>query len=145
MTDRGPAPDQGNNLDVAAVARGPALGPALQSDRRESLFAALGVAGALLASSCCIVPLALVLLGVSGAWVGTLTALEPYKPVFAAAASVFVGLGFWYVYFRPKQACADGTYCARPEAPLITKLALWGAAVLVGLSITIDWWAPLFY
>jgi mercuric ion transport protein len=89
--------------------------------------------------------LALILLGVSGAWIGNLTALEPYKPLFAVATSVFVGFGFWHVYFKPKQACADGSYCARPEAPFVTKAALWLAAVLVALSITIDWWAPLFY
>ena len=123
----------------------PAPRLALPVDRREGLVAGLGVAGALLASSCCVVPLVLVLLGVSGAWVGTLTALEPYKPVFAAVTSIFVGVGFWFVYFRPKQVCVDGSYCSRPEAPLITKGALWLAAVLVGLSITIDWWAPLFY
>ena len=123
----------------------PAPRQTAHSDRREGLFAGLGVAGALLASSCCVVPLVLVLLGVSGAWVGTLTALEPYKPALAAITSVFVGLGFWFVYFRPKQVCVDGSYCARPEAPLITKVSLWLAAVLVGLSITIDWWAPLFY
>lgn len=127
------------------VAEGRPRAPTLQTDHREDLFAGLSVAGALLASSCCVVPLVLVLLGVSGAWVGTLTALEPYKPVLAAVTSVFVGLGFWFVYFRPKQACADGSYCARPAAPLITKVSLWLAAVLVGLSITIDWWAPLFY
>ncbi len=35
------------------------------------------VIGAVLASSCCIVPLLLVTLGVSGAWIGSLSALEP--------------------------------------------------------------------
>ena len=119
--------------------------PASNADRRESLFAGFGIAGALLASSCCIVPLVLALLGVSGAWVGTLTVIEPYKPVLAVITSVFVGLGFWFAYSRPKQACADGSYCARPAAPLLTKVALWASAVLVGLTITIDWWAPLFY
>ncbi len=116
-----------------------------RGDRRESWLAAAGVAGAVLASSCCVVPLALVLLGVSGAWIGNLTAIEPYKPLLAVATSAVVGLGFWHVYFRPKPPCADGSYCARPAAPLITKAALWLAAVLVGLSVTIDWWAPFFY
>jgi mercuric ion transport protein len=58
---------------------------------------------------------------------------------------VFVGLGFWHVYFKPRPACADGSYCARPAAPIVVRGALWLAAVLVALSITIDWWAPLFY
>ena len=47
----------------------------------------------------------LVLLGVSGAWIGNLTALAPYKPYFVAGTLVFLGLGFWHVYFRPRPAC----------------------------------------
>lgn len=114
-------------------------------DRRKSWFAAGGVVGAILASSCCIVPLVLVTVGVSGAWIGNLTALEPYKPYFAAVTVVLIGLGFWHVYFKPKPACEDGTYCARPESSRLTKAALWLATVLVLLAITINYWAPLFY
>lgn len=119
--------------------------PTADEDRRKGWFAAGGIVGAVLASSCCIVPLVLVTLGVSGAWVGNLTALEPYKPWFAGATLVFLGLGFRKVYFRPKRACEDGSYCARPESALITKSALWIATVLVILAMTIEWWAPLFY
>jgi mercuric ion transport protein len=112
---------------------------------RSSWFAAGGVAGAILASSCCVLPLVLVTLGVSGAWIGNLTVLEPYKPVFIAVAATFIGLGFWQVYFRPRAKCEDGAYCARPQSALITQIALWLAAALVILAATIDWWAPLFY
>ena len=115
------------------------------TDRRKGWLAAGGVIGAVLASSCCIVPLALVMLGVSGAWIGNLTALEPYKPLFAAVTMVFIGLGFWHVYFRPKPACADGSFCAQPKSYRITQSALWFATVLVVLALTISWWAPLFY
>lgn len=114
-------------------------------DRRKGWFAAGGILGAVLASSCCIVPLALVTVGVSGAWIGNLTALEPYKPYFAAVTVVLIGLGFWHVYLKPKPACEDGTYCARPESARLTKTALWLATVLVLLAITINYWAPLFY
>ena len=82
---------------------------------------------------------------VSGAWMGNLTALEPYKPYAAAVALVFIGLGFRQVYFKPKGACAEDSYCARPQASRITKSALWLATVLVLLALTISWWAPLFY
>ena len=119
--------------------------PESATDRRKGWLAAGGVTGAILASSCCIVPLVLVTLGVSGAWIGKLTALEPYKPYFAAVTLVFIGLGFWHVYFRPKPACADGSYCARPESSRITQSALWFATVLVVLALTIGWWAPFFY
>ena len=111
----------------------------------KRLFASLGVLGAFLASACCIVPLALVSLGVSGSWIGTLTALEPYKPLTSGVAIVFIGLGFWHVYFRAKPECIDGSYCARRQSSRIIRTALWGGFVLILLSITVNWWAPLFY
>lgn len=124
----------------------------LNSDRdgapeadRKGLFAALGLLGALLASACCIVPLALVTLGISGAWIGNLTALEPYKPVTSGIAIVFIGLGFWHVYFRAKPTCVEGSYCAQPQSSRITKTILWAATALVLLSLTLKWWAPLLY
>lgn len=119
--------------------------PAQIPDGKKGWFAAGGVFGALLASTCCIVPLVLVTLGVSGAWIGNLTALEPYKPLFAGIALVFIGFGFREVHFKPKSACEDGSYCARPESALITKSALWLATALVVLALTINWWAPYFY
>ena len=119
--------------------------PTQAVDRKKGWFAAGGVVGAVLASTCCIAPLLLLMLGVSGAWIGNLTALEPYKPIFASVALVFIGLGFRQVYFKVQPGCEDGSYCARPGAALITKTALWLSAVLVVLALTINWWAPLFY
>ena len=114
-------------------------------DGRTRWFAAGGMISALLVSSCCIAPLVFVLLGVSGAWIGSLTALEPYRAYFAAAALLFIGLGFSSVYFQARPACADGTYCARPRSAMLIKTALWLATALVALALTTNWWAPYFY
>lgn len=114
-------------------------------DGRTGWFAAGGMVGALLVSSCCIAPLVLVLFGVSGAWIGNLTALEPYRAYFAAAALVFIGLGFWSAYSQAWLACADGTYCARPRSAMLVKIALWLATALVAVALTVNWWAPYFY
>lgn len=130
-------------MSITNQERGHPAGEA--ESRRKGWFAAGGVAAAVLASSCCIGPLALLSLGVSGAWIGNLTALEPLKPVFAAVALLFIGLGVWQVYFRPHTICEPGSVCARPGSALFTKTALWSATVLVLAAITIDWWAPLFY
>ncbi|MEX2495027.1 MAG: mercuric transporter MerT family protein [Woeseia sp.] len=108
------------------------------------LFATAGIVGAALASSCCILPLLLVTLGAGGAWVGSLTALEPYKPYFLAATGLFLAGGFWHVYFRPRKACADG-YCTRPASRFVTKAVLQTGTVLAVLAATINYWAPLFY
>lgn len=118
---------------------------ASQSDRRGGGLAVVSVVGAFLASACCIVPLLLVTLGVSGAWIGNLTALEPYKPYITAATLVPLGFGFRQVYFKPKTVCEPGSYCARPRSAIITKIALWIATIFIVLAITIGWWAPLFY
>src|SRR5215472_4108367 len=48
--------------------------------RTQKLLAAGGVIGALATSSCCVVPLVLFGLGVSGAWIANLTQLAPYQP-----------------------------------------------------------------
>ena len=112
---------------------------------RRGLFATLGVLGAFLASACCIVPLALVTLGISGAWIGNLTELEPYKPLTGGLAIAAIAAGFWQVYFKARPACVEGSYCARPQSSRLTKSALWFAAVLVTLAMTLRWWAPLLY
>jgi len=119
--------------------------PEATSQGRDRLLVVGGMLGAIIASSCCVVPLLLITLGVSGAWIGNLTALEPYKAYFIAVTVVLLSAGFWYIYIKPKKACAEGSYCARPESGRITKIVLWFATVLVLINATVNYWAPLFY
>lgn len=107
--------------------------------------AAGGLLAAVLASSCCIVPLLLVTLGVSGAWIGNLSAMEAYKPFFVLITFVFLAIGFWQIYINPQRACSDGEVCARPFSDRLVKSVLWVATLLVLLAISVDFWAPLFY
>jgi len=71
-----------------------------RADIRRNWVTAGGVLGAVAASSCCILPLVLFSLGISGAWIGNLTALAPYQPVFVTATLGFLGYGYWLVYRR---------------------------------------------
>src|SRR5882672_7050354 len=112
--------------------------------RRQSLIAAGGLLGALAASSCCILPLALFGLGVSGAWIGNFTRLAPYQPWFIAATMAFLGYGYWLVYRSSKVACADGEVCARPLPNRIVKAGLILATILVVAALGFDFIAPLF-
>jgi mercuric ion transport protein len=80
------------------------------ASQTPKFLAAGGILAALGAASCCVVPFALFTLGISGAWIGNLTALEPYQPVFAAIAVASLGYGFYLVYRQPKAACAEGCY-----------------------------------
>lgn len=93
-----------------------------------------GVFGALAASSCCILPLALFSLGVGGAWIGNLTALAPYQPIFIATTLAILGFGFWQVY-GARPACATGAACARPLPRRLIKAGLWFAVALTGAAL----------
>jgi mercuric ion transport protein len=83
------------------------------------------VAAAVGASVCCLGPLLLLALGVGGAWIGSLTAMERYRPVWMAATLLFLGLAFARVYRKPKEdACASGSSCP-PNAGRRNKVPLW--------------------
>ena len=110
--------------------------------RRQGLMAAGGLLGALAASSCCILPLAMFGLGVSGAWIGNFTRLAPYQPYFIAATLAFLAYGYWLVYGR--RACSDGDACARPLPNRIVKASLILATFLVAAALGLDFIAPLF-
>jgi|TARA_R110002012_G_scaffold104644_3_gene245241 mercuric ion transport protein len=110
--------------------------------RKARMIAAGGILGALAASTCCIVPLILFSLGVSGAWIGNLTALEPYKPIFIVITLGFLGYGYWMVYRKPK-ACTEGATCARPLPNRLVKSALWASTILIVIALFWNWIAPV--
>ena len=106
------------------------------------LIAAGGILGALAASSCCILPLVLFSLGISGAWISNFTALAPYKLYFAAGTLALLGYGYYLVYVKSKQARADGS-CAQPLPNRLVKSSLWIATALVVAALAFDYVAPL--
>jgi mercuric ion transport protein len=99
-----------------------------------------GLLGALAASSCCILPLALFVLGAGGAWIGNLTALAPYQPVFIILTLGFLGYGFWTAYHRP--SCSEGGSCPRPISDRLLKIGLWTSTVIVAAAIAFPFVAP---
>jgi mercuric ion transport protein len=115
----------------------------MQPQRGQMLLAAGGLLGALAASSCCILPLLLFSLGVSGAWIGNFTQLAPYQPYFIAATLLCLGAGYWLVRRASKRACADGEACARPLPNRLIKAALVAATVLVMAALGFDLLASL--
>jgi len=111
--------------------------------RRQKLMAAGGILGALAASSCCILPLLLFSVGVSGAWIGSFTQLAPYQPYLIAATIACLGYGYWLVYRSSEVACGDGEACATPLSNRLVKVGLIVATVLVAVAIGFDFLAPL--
>src|SRR5438105_14991853 len=110
--------------------------------RRQGLMAAGGLIGALAASSCCILPLALFGLGVSGAWIGNFARLAPYQPYFIVGTLAFLGYGYWLVYRSSARTCADGEACARSLPNRIVKTSLVLATILVAAALGLDRTAP---
>jgi mercuric ion transport protein len=125
----------------------PARTPAAPDDatigRTQKFVAAGGILGAIAASSCCIAPLVLFSLGISGAWIGNLTALAPYQPYFIAATLACLGYGYWLVYRRIKAACAEDAACARPLPNRFVMFGLILATLLVAGTLAFDLLAPM--
>lgn len=103
-----------------------------------------GGLAALLASTCCLGPLVLVALGFGGAWIGNLTALEPYRPLLIGAALVAMYFA-WRRIYRPAQECKPGQACAIPQVRTTYKLIFWVVAALVVVALGYPYVLPLFY
>ncbi|MEK7246525.1 MAG: mercuric transporter MerT family protein, partial [Pseudomonadota bacterium] len=113
---------------------------------RESEKVILSLGGVLAGigtTTCCVIPFTLVSLGAGGAWLSNLTALAPYQPYFLTAALALLAAGFWRVYRRPQAACADGTYCAKPDSDRIAKIGLWTGVILVVAALAFNTVVPL--
>lgn len=111
---------------------------------QQGFIAAGGILGAIVASSCCILPLVLTVFGVSGAWIANLRALAPYQPIVIAMTAAALGYGFYLVYWKPRRASVDGAVCTRPlVSNRIVQGALWLATLIVLLAITFEYWFPL--
>ena len=103
-----------------------------------------GGLAALLASTCCLGPLVLVALGAGGAWIGNLSALEPYRPLLLGAALVALFLAYRRI-FRPVQDSKPGEVCAVPQVRRGYQVVFWIVAALVIVALGFPYVLPLFY
>jgi mercuric ion transport protein len=116
----------------------------MSNPKRGNSFLIAGILSAIGASICCVGPLVLLALGVSGAWIGSLTALEPYRPIFIGLTLLFLAGAFYRLYLvRP--GCSDESVCANPRTLKRQRLGFWIVTVLVLGLIAVPWLAPLFY
>ncbi len=104
----------------------------------------VGGLAAILASTCCLGPLVLVALGLSGAWIGNLTQLEPYRPFFIAGALVALFFAGRRI-FRPAQDCQPGEVCAVPRTRRVYKTIFWIVSALVLVALVYPYVAKFFY
>jgi mercuric ion transport protein len=114
----------------------------VQLNAKGSLLA--GVLAGVGASVCCVGPLVLLALGISGAWIGNLTALEPFRPFFVGLTLLFLGLAFRKLYLV-QQSCAPGTSCAEPRVLKRQRLTFWLVAALLLCLLMVPQTVPMFY
>lgn len=115
---------------------------ATQPAGAERLLAATALVSAMAASSCCVLPLLFVSVGISGAWISSLTVLATYQPIFLAIAAACIAAGFWSIHRRNAAACA-GPDCGAPASRRATKAALWAGVVVLLVARSVEWWARL--
>ena len=114
------------------------------ASRTSSRWALLaGVAAAIGASLCCVVPLVLVSLGSSGAWLASLTALEPYRPLFVTAALASLSIAGLRLY-GPASRCENGRSCADPRVLRRRRLLLWLAVAVIAPLLLFPYYIPWF-
>jgi len=118
----------------------------MAENRTEKLTLIGGVLAAIVASVCCLGPLVLVMVGISGAWISNLAAFEPYRPISIGVAIVFMILAYRKIYGAPApETCEPGTLCAIPQTNRIYKIMFWVVSALVLLALVFPYLAPLFY
>lgn len=105
---------------------------------------AVGAIAALLASACCLGPLMLVTIGISGAWIANLTALEPYRFWFIGAALLAMLLA-WRRIFRPAGSCEPEQICVAPTVRNGYRILFWVVAALIIVALVFPYLLPVFY
>lgn len=111
---------------------------------RSNISLAASVAASLGASMCCVLPLVLVMAGLGGSWLATLKILEPFRPIFVAAAVVALFFAYRGI-FRTAAVCEPGQACANPQVLRRRKWIFWGVATLVVGLLTFPYYAVLFF
>jgi mercuric ion transport protein len=95
------------------------------------------------ASICCVVPLVLVLMGISGAWIANLTALDRWRPWFTAATVLCLVVAFWHLYGPASRCRTDGS-CVEPRTLAQRRRWLWSATVVIALLLLFPYYIGWF-
>ena len=105
-----------------------------------------GALAAIAASVCCLGPLVLISLGIGGAWISSLTLLEPFRPIFIGIALLCMVVAYRKIYRAPTaKVCAPGTLCALPQTNITYRVLFWGTSFLVIVALAYPYLAPLLY
>lgn len=124
-------------INDAAQETTPAVAPAPAAPAAPKWFAALGLVaglGAVVASSCCFIPLSLAALGAGAGVLGGLEMVAEWRVPFLAVSALGV-VGGWGVWWWKRPApCASSSACASPQRSRATLGLLLSASLIVALA-----------
>jgi len=103
-----------------------------------------GILASVAATLCCVMPFVLLMLGISGAWISYLVALEPYQPIFVAVALVALIFAYKGIFINNNRCTETDKFCAKPSVNRIYKTAFYIVAIMLVLSIVAPY-AILYY
>ena len=109
-------------------------GSAPPQTRTKGLSIGAALLAALAASSCCIGPVVLAALGLGGA--GLFSGIAAYRPLMLGVTGLFLGMGFYLTYRKPKVVQADACGCDAPKAGKMPRTFLW-VATIVTVSVAV--------
>jgi len=126
-------------MDSIAAKR--AEGVMVSDEAKTGGSIAAGFAAALGASVCCAGPFVLVTLGIGGAWLANLSALQDYYLWFVAAALACFGFAFYRLYLRPAPCAPDGS-CITVPGRRKQRIAFWSTLVFAKALVLFPFYAP---
>ena len=107
--------------------------PARTSAGMTMLGALAGFGAVFAAASCCVLPLALVGLGLGTGLSSTLTALMPLRWPLTALSILGLAAG-WYFYARRRRACSLDRSCTRSAPSRATPIVLTIGTALTAIA-----------
>lgn len=113
----------------------------MEQTKQSTWLGAGAVLTALGASLCCILPVAVAVLGVGSAVLGA--RLEPMRPWFAGLTALLLGFAFYQAY-KPLE-CAPGEVCAVPASRRRTRITLWIIAVVAAALMAFPYYASRLF
>lgn len=103
-------------------------------DKLLGSVAAITGLGALIASSCCVLPLVLAAVGASASVFAAFQYLAEWKYALLGVASVSL-VGSWYTWWKKRSAdCCSATQCATNNSRITTMSLLCVSTVLIMLA-----------
>lgn len=98
-----------------------------------------GVLAAIGASLCCAGPFVLLMLGISGSWISTLAAFDPFRPYFIV---LVVGLFLWagWKVYRPLDQCRPDGFCSVADNRRRYRMVFWLTSLIAAMLVSSPYW-----